>query len=343
MLYNLLSPGYLSKEKQTALSEELVRLREATGENVFPQTVEKTVSYTDTSGTKHVDHNLTQEELEKMQTTQGQTAAKLLDRIIKTSDYKAMTDQQKAYAIEAVYQYAREQGKKAALSDYHSEADSWIKEVKDGDISAFINRGASGPLRTAVDNAVAALANGWKVTGADKKAMNESYSGYTKLSDEAKQRIQEQLDSDVKKFVEIREAGVDTDSYIKAVEGVKQLKPEEGKNKASETQKREAIAASGLPDKTIDAIMKAYMTDYDPEDEKPDKTELRYDYARQELGLSPAEYAAAYRVQAEDGTKAEKIAAWMDQGYTKQEATILYNLFEANKINVVEWHNSKTK
>ena len=346
LLYNLLSPGYLSKERQTAVTEELYRLREATGMNVFPQPVEKQLTYTDTNGTKHIDHNLTQEELEKMQTTEGQTAAKLFDRMIDSPDFKALSDQQKAYAIEAVYQYAQEQGKKAALSDYHSEADSWIAEVTDGDISTFINRGASGPLRTAVNNAVAALANGWEVTGADKKAMNESYSGYSKLGDEARQRIQEQLDSDVKKFVEIRAAGVDTESYIKAVEGVKQLKPEEGKNKVSETQKREAIADSGLPDKTIDALMKAYMTDYDPEDDSPDKTELRYDYARQELGLSPAKYAAAYRVQAEGGKKAEKIAAWMEQGYTKQEATILYNLFTAtgkSKIDVETWHNSKTK
>lgn len=340
LLYNLLSPGYISQERQTAVSEEIYRLREATSENVFPQTVEKTVSYTDTSGTKHVDHNLTQEELEKMQTTQGQTAAKLLDRMINSPDFKALSDQQKAYAFEAVYQYAQEQGKKAALSDYHSEADAWIKEVADGDISAFIKRGASGPLRKAVDNTVAAISNGWKVTGADKKAMEETYSSYTKLSDEAKQQVRDGAEGDTAKYLEVRDAGVDTASYIKAVEAVKALKPEGEYKAVRDGQRWEAALEGGATNEAKDALVKAYMDDYNPESSSPDKTELKYDYLRQELHRSPEDAIAIMRAQ---GNKDEKMAKWAAMGYSPAECKILWNLLKTGDIDVVSWHNSKTE
>lgn len=345
LLYNLLSPGYLSKERQTAVTEELYRLREATGMNVFPQPVEKQLTYTDTNGTKHIDHNLTQEELEKMQTTEGQTAAKLFDRMIDSPDFKALSDQQKAYAVDAVYQYAQERGKKAALSDYHSEADAWIKEVAEGDISAFIKRGASGPLRNAVDNTVAAISNGWKVTGADKKAMEETYSSYTKLSDEAKQQVRDGATGDTDKYLKVRDAGVDTASYIKAVEAVKALKPEGEHKDVVPGQRWEAALEGGTTNEAKDALVKAYMDDYNPESSSPDKTELKYDYLREELNRSPEDAIAIIRAQ-QSGNKDAKMAKWAAMGYTKAECDILWNLFGSTgkkAIDVVSWHNSKTE
>ena len=76
----------------------------------------------------------------------------------------------------------------------------------------------------------------------------------------------------------------------------------------------------------------------------PDKTELRYEYARKELGLSPKQYAKAYTVQADGGKKSEKIEAWMAQGYSEGEATVLYYLFAgsgSNAIDVVNWYENQ--
>ena len=109
-------------------------------------------------------------------------------------------------------------------------------------------------------------------------------------------------------------------------------------------QKWEAIAAGTLSDLKKDQAIKAYMTDYDPNSGNPDKTELKYDYARKELGLTPKQYVSAYRVQTNGGTKAEKIAAWKAQGYTDGEAVALYYLLAGsgkNKIDVVSWYENQ--
>ena len=101
-----------------------------------------------------------------------------------------------------------------------------------------------------------------------------------------------------------------------------------------------AIAKSGLKDEQLDIAMKAYMDDYDPNAENPDKTELRYDYARQELGLTAEEYVKVITVQQEGGKKAEKIADWRELGFTAQEANMFYRLFAATgrtKIDVEAW------
>lgn len=82
------------------------------------------------------------------------------------------------------------------------------------------------------------------------------------------------------------------------------------------------------------------MQDYDPTDRSPDKTELKYQYARQELGLTPAQYVEVYEVST-SGKKAEKLAEWQEMGYSRKEANMFYRLFSATgntKIDVVDWY-----
>lgn len=338
------NPGTLKEISDDPVEKELNRLNEAQVENVSPPTTDKTVSYTDTTGQKHDDMRLTEEQYQTLATTQGQTAKRLLDKLIKSKDYKVMTDSQKAAAVNAVYEYAAEAGKKAALPDYYSNAAGWIGEAEEDPVNSIIRRGAEKMLESAVNNTVKALSKGWTVTSASKKDLNESFDSFEKLSEENRQMLLDTITGDTLKYLEIRSGGVNTDDYLDAVEDIKKLDPEEGYSEVRDVQKREAIAASGLDPKTVDVIMKAYMKDYDPEDDSPDKTELRYDYARQKLGLNPEQYAKVYRVQAEGGKKAEKIAAWMALGYSKQEATTLYNLFAAtgnNAVDVVSWYNAQ--
>lgn len=338
LLYNLLSPGYLSKEQQSAISDELYRLDAAQSEvNVFPQTPEKTINYTDKEGNVHKDRPLTQKELETIQTVQGQTAAKAINKLISSGDYQKLTDDQKAQAINAVYEFAKEKGKKAAIADYYSKAESWMKSANENDVSTFINRGALKVLNNAIENTVGSIANGWKVTEADKKEIESSYAAFSKMSPKAKQRIRDSAEGDVARYIEARENGVNTSNYLKAVEKVKTL----GSNPKSSSL-YSAIADSGITESAVDAIMKAYMTDYDPSAASPDKTELRYDYARQELGLTPDEYADAYKAFVENSKKDDRIAAWVKLGYTEAEAETLWNLFGSSgkeKIDVESWYN----
>lgn len=175
--------------------------------------------------------------------------------------------------------------------------------------------------------------------------MEETYSSYAKLSDEAKQQVRGGATGDTAKYLEVRDAGVDTASYIKAVEAVKALKPEGEHKDVVPGQRWEAALEGGTTSEAKDALVKAYMDDYNPESSAPDKTELKYDYLRQELNRSPEDAIAIMRAQ-QSGNKDEKMAKWAAMGYTKAECDILWNLFGSTgkkAIDVVSWHNSKTE
>jgi hypothetical protein len=129
------------------------------------------------------------------------------------------------------------------------------------------------------------------------------------------------------------------------ITGTGAVDKETGKAHVRDVDKWESIAdADFLSESEIDTAMKLYMPDYDPEDESPNKTELKYDYARQEWGLSAAEYAAIYRVQADGDNKEEKVAGWKALGYSDKECELLWNLFGSsgkNKIDVVSWYEQQ--
>ena len=94
---------------------------------------------------------------------------------------------------------------------------------------------------------------------------------------------------------------------------------------------RGAIANSGLPEAEIDAVMKAYMSDYDPNAKTKQYTELKYDYIRQGLGLTPAEYAETYKAYLDGPNKAADIQAMVNLGFSKEVATTLYNVYQSTK------------
>lgn len=361
LLYNLLSPGYLSKAEETALTEELNRLRDATGENVYPQAPEKSFNYTDTKGNYHKDYNLSAEELETMQKVQGETAADLLNTIIRSKDYRALTDAQKASVIDAVYSYAQEQGKQEALPDYHSTAPAWMGKLGNNKAAGIIRRGALSEIDRAIDDAVNSLDNGWKVTGAAKSDIEAAAKAFDKMSKETREEVAAGAEGETARFLELRLEGLSTDDYLDIAKAIAGLKPEAGKKEVSGTQKWEAVAkSSSLTDREKDAAIKAYMTDYNPESSSPNTTELKYDYARQELGISPEAYTMIYRAYSEvDGLSAEEIDAlgrsrkqemlrrWEALGYDKNAALAFYNLLASTskyqKTDVVSWHNSKGK
>jgi hypothetical protein len=141
----LITPWDTKTYQTNPVYQEVERLNAAlagTEINVTPPQPKRKISYTDNTGKKHKDYAMTAEEYENVAKTQGQTAADILNNLVKSSDYRNLTDQQKAYAINAVYEYAQEMGKKAALPDYHSTADAWIAKTGKYDLKAYITQGA---------------------------------------------------------------------------------------------------------------------------------------------------------------------------------------------------------
>lgn len=106
--------------------------------------------------------------------------------------------------------------------------------------------------------------------------------------------------------------------------------------------KREAVSrTSGLSEKEVDTIMHAYMSDYDPDDSSPELTEVKYDYIRQVLGLSPEGYAETYRAHLDNDKKNDKIDVMVKLGYSREVATKLYKIYggdSATKQAMLEWY-----
>lgn len=148
---------------------------------------------------------------------------------------------------------------------------------------------------------------------------------------------------ETEKFDEMVETGVSTDNANRIIHLLDGITGTGSNGSVTDSDKRSAIASmTGVSDKEKDAIMKAYMPDYNPNASSPNTTELKYDYARKELGLTPQEYAEVYAVEAKGGKKAQKIAEWESMGF-EEEADMLYRLFSATgntKIDVVDWYNS---
>ena len=331
LLYNLLSPGYISTEQQTAVTRELNRLRETTGENVFPQTVERSVNFTDTDGTKHTGYNLSEKEYETMQKVQGQTSYRLMFEVISNPDYAGLTDKQKAQVIDNIYSYAQEEARKQALPKYYSEAPAWMREIGEESADGLIRRAALSTINTAVTNTVDNIENGWTVTPAATQDLNALYDAYDSMSQEAKKQILDDAISDTAKYLEIRSRGISTDQYLDVVTDIKALKPEPNYSAIRDIQTREAIAENdSLSRVEKDYVMKAYMTDYDPTAKSPEKTELKYDAIR-DLGVSPEGYTAAYRDYLDaigTGKRRRTIALYMNKyGWDRSTAQKVYDLY----------------
>jgi hypothetical protein len=317
--YNLASPGYFKTAENSELTQELNRLRESTKMNVFPQTAEKSVTYTDKSGNKHQDYNMSAEEYAKLQKTQGQTAKRIVENLIKSKAYQNLTDAQKAYAIQAAYDYAQEMGKRAALPDYYSEAAGWINGIKETDTNAFIARGNYQQLDSVVSKTMEDIGNGWKVSEAAKGDLETVWQSYKGANRAVQQEVMELATGATEKYLEARKGGVDVNEWMQAMGKLEKVQPIKGAAGVKQWQNYSAIANAGLDNAATDAMMRAYMDE---------STERKYNYVRNKLGYSAKDYAAMYAGYT-SGKKAEEVRSqWVKTyGISEQEAKDLYKLF----------------
>lgn len=327
-----LNPGSLKEINNSDLEQEISRLNEAQTESVTPPTAGKTLSYTDKQGEAHKNVRLTEEQYQTLAQTQGQTAKRILDSMIGSKDYGAMTDSQKAAAIREVYSYARKTGEIAAIGDSHTGyEDAWMMELEEGkEADQILRRVTKAELTGAVSALDAAWDKGYDDAGRSDD-LKWAFDTFKTMSPKAKQEVRDQTTGTAAKYIEAREKGVSHRAFVNAAENISKVKGTGSNGSIRDIDRREAIATTrGLSEKNIDAIMKCYMEDYDPENGKTATTELKYDYIRQELGLSPKQYAQTYRAHLDNSKKADKIAAMMELGYDKKTATALYNVYAGN-------------
>lgn len=339
-----LNPFNVSQKKTDPISQELSRLRKAGAENASIPLPQRMVSYTDMDGEKHANVRLSQEQFQKLAEKQGQTEQTVLSALLDSDDFRAMSGEVKDDVLELVHSYAKETGELAAIENHLGYSATWMEELAEAeDPAKYIVQRVSGTnLNRAMTDLDTAWGHGWN-TKAKERALDEAYEEYKSMSKEAQKEIEAFTTGTAKKYLEARGKGISHEDFLAAaknvetVQGTGKYNSETKENKVRDIDKREAIAkTTGLSYPQIDIIMKAYMPDYDPTDEKPNKTELKYDYARKELGYSPAEYADIYRAYLEHDKKVDKIKEIMKLGYDYGTANQMYKLFQG-RVDVVAW------
>ena len=104
---NTLSPGYYSARNYTDVDEELKELYESTGDAaVLPTTQQK--YYTKNK----IRYNMSAEMYTKAKKLRGEKSFEFISKLIKSSAYKNMNDEQKVKAIKKCYERAGEETKK---------------------------------------------------------------------------------------------------------------------------------------------------------------------------------------------------------------------------------------
>lgn len=327
------NPGTMKKIQESLLEQEITRLNGTQESNVSPDSVPRVVSYTDEDGEYIEDLRLTDDQYEKWATTQGQTARRIQDDLVKNSNYQNLSDKQKAEALNLAKEYAKEQGKRAALAGYPETGESWMVGIDGKEAAAIVDKVNAGTLQNAIAGLSEAMKSDWN-TGNREKTLEEGYAAYEKMDAQTKARVAESATGDTAKYLEAREAGVSTTAYLKVLDAVKHA---DGTGKSATYR---AITSASISESAMDKLMKAYMPDYDPDKPKSDKTELKYDYARKELGMTPAQYAQAYEIyQSYNGYgkgKAKKQRAALAEIYGADMAKKLWKLY-SGKLDVVDW------
>jgi hypothetical protein len=311
-----------------AITESLGALSEATGgeydKEIYPERQAPMKVNNAAGETVELDGA----QRETYQREYGGKVSEYYSALMKNPDYQKLTDDLKAEALKTVKGYAADYAR-AAVTDY--------KEVKTGTAEEIGKEAVMDVVTKQMASGISDMQKVWDY-GYDEKPAKETlesaYDTYSKMTDSQKAAYRENVTGDTAKYLEAREAGVSTTAYLKVLDAVKHA------DGTGNSAKYRAITSASISESAMDKLMKAYMPDYDPDKPKSDKTELKYDYARKELGMTPAQYAQAYEIyQSFSGYgkgKAKKQRAALAEIYGADMAKKLYKLY-GGKLDVVDW------
>lgn len=127
MANNFLNPAYTSNKQVTPVDEEIQRIYDQTGDaSVVPQRPDRYI----TVDGERID--LSKEKYEQYATKRGQMQFEMLGNIIDNPTYRSMSDTDKAFVIDSVYEYA-DKTTKSEISSYR--LDGWVKTAAQSDLS----------------------------------------------------------------------------------------------------------------------------------------------------------------------------------------------------------------
>lgn len=206
-IYNTLSPSYIEQDMSTDLDRELDRLNDAQSDvNVYLKTPEKTINI---SGKKR---NLSSEEWTALAKAQGQLQTTLAQELVNSPDYDALSDVQKAKALENVYAYAREKARVDTLDDYTTYSESWMTGIAGNEVDAILQK----TVDSALSGAFSSLTSAWSSGASDSAAitaMDAAYETIASLSADNQSAVRDALDGRVRAFVDARDAGMTSETF----------------------------------------------------------------------------------------------------------------------------------
>ena len=340
---------------------------------------------------------------ERYQKTYGELVNSYYSRLMNSSVFQGLPDEQKANALNRAKTYATEHAR-AAVSDYTTDKPRDAAQVTSGIIQDLMKSEFSKAFDTMepekLDQAYGLYQslpfsqrenfkrnNGGRVgyyitakgAGVSDETFTDLYGTYKELGDNSgmtnSQRAQEWARTlgnayesgritktahdalkdamkfrqtfavNTEKFDAMTESGLTSDTADQIIKGLAELtgtgSVDEDTGEAAVTNRDKwgyIAALDGLSDAERDSVMKLYMPDYNPNAKSPNKTELKYDYLR-DNGYSAEQFTEVYGVTQEYSKKADMIAAWEAMGYSKDEAQMLYKLFKG-KIDVTGYAGS---
>ena len=327
-LSNFLDPTNTKRLELNEKAGYLDRLSERTGDkSIYPDrqaplTVKNAIGE---------DVDLTGGQRETYQKTYGQKTSQYYGLLQKNKDFSSLPDDLKTEAFGKAKEYAS-QFARASVTDFKGTPEGATNEI----INSIISSVTKNKISSALDDVSDAWENGYD-TSKSAAALDSAYQEMQKLSSGTQERVMDAAEGTAKTYLEARSEGLASNTSLAILKQVQSI-PQ--KNRQKVAYQYQAVAnTKGLSDAQLDTAMKLYMPDYDPSAKKPVKTEVKYDYIRQEMGFSAKEYAkAAYAMQDmsydEDDsgsiTKDEAVQAIVDLGFDKATATRFYQIYQGS-------------
>ena len=318
-LSNFLDPTNTKRLELNEKAGYLDRLSERTGDkSIYPDrqaplTVKNAIGE---------DVDLTGGQRETYQKTYGQKTSQYYGLLQKNKDFSSLPDDLKTEAFGKAKEYAS-QFARASVTDFKGTPEGSTNEI----INSIISSVTKNKISSALDDVSDAWENGYD-TSKSAAALDSAYQEMQKLSSGAQERVMDAAEGTAKTYLEARSGGLSSNTSLAILRQVQSI-PKKDRQKAA-YQYQAVPETKGLTEAQQDTAMKLYMKD-------GSSTETKYDYIRQELGLSPKEYADAYYAYSYTDTdgdnktfKPEAIQGIMDLGYSRQEATELYSIYEGS-------------
>ena len=330
---NFVSPGYYSKLSESEVEDELQRVYDATGGeyNVFPDRA--TMGNTTINGER-----LTPEQYTEYATMLGQTRLAEVSALMETDAYKAMSDAEKARAIQEVYDYALQTAKHAIDPSY--EVDSrYEKAAEYGDIAEYL----------AFDRAWSSVEDS---KGANTAAFEAVMQDYERMSTQKQNALMEALGEGTRfdDVVDAYEAGIDPERWYDAYDEWRTIDGGEGSATDKATQFAQWLETKGGYSENESNLLQDQLAYYSMIRGSAE----RYDELRG-FGFSPQESYDLYEAIGEmntfkadkdengesiSGSKKAKVIAFINAlNLTPAEKDILFNEFTTyTGLEDTPWH-----